>query len=155
MIGNIVKKLLFKKADKKQEQEQKNSLAISLREKSQELSNELSGRIDLMKNEFFVMKEKYNNLLETNYNLGLKHIENGRLSDAIFRFHFIKKFWPQHYDSYYQLAYCLVLNKKPDEAKKILEELMTKDPQHPYGKELLQILNADISSYQNFTTQDS
>lgn len=143
MIGGFVKKLLFKKSEKKQEKKPEKSLATSLREKSQELSSSVFDRIDVMKSELFTMKEKCGNLLETNYNLGLKHIEKGNLSDAIFRFRFIKKFWPEHQDSLYHLAYCLVLNKKPEEAKKILEELIAKNPQHELGRELLDLINTN------------
>ena len=150
MIGGIVKKIFFKKSKDSKKESQK-GLAITLREKSQQLSEGLSGTLDSVKTEFSTLKNKYNNLLETNYNLGLKHIKNGNLSDAIFRFRFIKKFWPNHYDSHYQLAYCLVLNKKSPEAKKILEELMTKDPQHSQGKDLLELLNSNLHSDQNFT----
>ena len=57
--------------------------------------------------EFENVKSKFNNLLETNYNQGLWHIEKNNINEAIFRFRFIKKFWPKHYDSWYQLAYCL------------------------------------------------
>jgi len=155
MIGGLVKKLFFKKSDNQKEEDNKKNLAIALREKSQEFSDGISEKIDLVKTEFSVMKEKYDNLLETNYNLGLKHIDNGNLAEAIFRFRFIKKFWPTHYDSYYQLAYCLVLNKKSGEAKKILEDLAIKDPQHQQGKELLDLINSDLYSDQNFTAQDS
>lgn len=149
MIGGILKKVLFKK--NKEKDSPKENLAVSLREKSKELSKALVNQVDAMKTEFFVMKDKYDNLLETNYNLGLKHIENGNLSDAIFRFRFIKKFWPQHYDAFYQLAYCLVLNKKAEEAKEVLEELMIKNPQHQLGRELLELIDSDMNANQDLT----
>ncbi len=155
MIGSLVKKFLLKKSNNEQEESNKKNLAIALREKSQEFSNGIGEKINLVKTEFSSMKEKYDNLLETNYNLGLRHIENGNLTEAIFRFRFIKKFWPTHYDSYYQLSYCLVLNRKSGEAKKILEELILKDPHHQQGKELLDLINSDLYSDQNFTAQDS
>ncbi len=153
MIGNIVKKIFFKKSDdKKKTQEQKKNLALSINEKSKQLSGEFKKKLDSMKDEFFVMKDKCDNLLDTNYKIGLKHIEKGNLSDAIFRFRFIKKFWPDHHDSLYQLSYCLILNKKPEEAKKILEELVAKNPQHQNGKELLEIINTNLHSEENLTT---
>ena len=88
------------------------------------------------------VKTKVSNLLETNYNLGLKHLEKGNISDAIFRFRFIKKFWPEHFDAYYQLAYSLTLNKRPFEAKKILTELLVKKPDYdPKAQDLLDKIN--------------
>jgi tetratricopeptide (TPR) repeat protein len=145
MIGGFVKKFIFKKSDNVPE-ENKEGLAIALRQKSQELTDGILNKIDSVKEELATMKEKYDNLLETNYNLGLKHIENGNLSEAIFRFRFIRKFWPEHYDSYYQLAYCLVLNRKSVEAKIVLEELIKKNPQHQAGQDLLQLIESDLSS---------
>lgn len=150
MIGGIAKKLFFKNS--KKEEEKKNNLANTLREKSAELYEGLGNKIKSLQEEAIVMKSKYDNLLETNYNLGLKHIENGNLSEAIFRFRFIKKFWPQHYDSYYQLAYCLVLNKKAEDAKEILEELVSKEPNHQQGRELLELIERDIKSGREFTS---
>lgn len=68
--------------------------------------------------EFGDVRSKVSNLLETNYNLGLRHLEKGNISDAVFRFRFVKKFWPEYLDAYYQLGYALALNKRPFEAKK-------------------------------------
>ncbi len=153
MIGSFAKKFLFKKSAKKPEPEQKTNLSVNLREKSQEISNALLNRLDLVKSELLTMKDKCGNLLETNYNLGLRHIEKGNLSDAIFRFRFIRKFWPHHHDSLYQLAYCLILKQKPLEAKKILEELMEKDPNHELGRELLDIINANVDSTPNLPSE--
>lgn len=152
MLGGTLKKIFFKKSNKEEKPDKAQELAEKLRKKSQELSEGLINKIEDVKKDLHEMKQKYDNLLETNYKLGLKHIENGNIAEAIFRFRFIKKFWPEHYDSYYHLAYCLVLNKKPTEAKKILEELMSKNPQHPQGRELLDLINSDIA--ENFGAQD-
>ena len=153
MIGGFVKKFLFKKSDNTP-QESKDGIAVAIRQKSQELTDGILNKIDSVKEELTTMKEKYDNLLETNYNLGLKHIENGNLSEAIFRFRFIRKFWPEHYDSYYQLAYCLVLNRKSVDAKIVLEELLKKNPQHQAGQDLLQLIESDLASEIQDSTQD-
>lgn len=150
MIGGLVKKLFFKNS--KKEEEEKNNLALALREKSAELYEGIGNKIKTLQDDVVTMKYKYDNLLETNYNLGLRHIENGNLSDAIFRFRFIKKFWPQCYDAYYQLAYCLILNKKAEEAQEILEELVSKDPNHQQGRELLNLIESDLKSGREFTS---
>lgn len=127
MFGGIVKKILGK-SDKKDTGAEK--MAISLRARSEKLTQFLGDKFQLVQDEISDVREKAKNLRETNYNLGLKHLENGRLTDAIFRFRLIKKFWPDLFDAYYQLAYCLVLDDKLDEAKKVLEELLTKNPDY-------------------------
>lgn len=117
--------------------------ANTLKEKSQSFSSLLGDKFEQAKNEFFTIKDKCNNLLETNYNLGEKHLARGNLKEAVFRFRFIKKFWPKHYDSQYKLAYCLTLDKKPEEAKKVLEELLIQNPDYdPQAKELLDLINS-------------
>lgn len=80
--------------------------------------------------EYNLIKNKFDNLLETNYNQGLNHLSNNKISEAIFRFRFIKKFWPNHFDSYYQLAICYLKKEKTAEAKNILQELFTKKPDY-------------------------
>lgn len=140
MLGGIVK-TVFSKKSKKTENTSEN-FAVELKSKSQSLLNFTNQKIEQAKDEFFTIKGKFNNLLETNYKLGLKHLENGNLSEAIFRFRFINKFWPNHLDSYYQLAYCLVLKNKFPEAKKVLETLVNKDSQYGNNvKELLDLIN--------------
>ena len=81
-------------------------------------------------------------MLETNYSLGLKHLDKGNVSDAIFRFRFVKRFWPECFDAHYQLAYALTLNKRPFEARKILTELLKKKPDYNIkAQELLDKIN--------------
>ena len=142
MIGLLIKKVFFKKAEKSEKE--KKTLINSLGEKSKQISNAFEEKIEEVKDELLTMKEKLGNLLETNYNLGLFHLENGNLSDATFRFRFIKKFWPNHHDSFFQLAYCLVLGKKTSEARKVLIELLSKDPNHQQGQELLKLIDSNF-----------
>lgn len=125
-----IKKIFGRKPKEKEPKEPKISIG-------QKIQNKASGALDFFKrkteeiqNEFGNIRSKMSNLLETNYNLGLKHLEKGNISDAIFRFRFIKKFWPECYDAHYQLAYALVLNKRPYEAKKILLTLLAKKPNY-------------------------
>lgn len=135
MFGKILKKLIGK-SDKKKNTAEKH--AGALREKAEKLSHFLEEKFHEAHEEFFILKDKLKNLRETNYKVGLKHLENDNLSEAIFRFRFMKKFWPDFFDAYYQLAYCLVLDNKIFEAKQVLVELLTKNPNYdPKGKELL------------------
>jgi hypothetical protein len=77
-----------------------------------------------------IFRGKLTNLMETNYRQGIWHIEKNNIGDAIFRFRFIKKFWPQHLDSHYQLALCLTKKNKYREAKEVLKNLLTISPDY-------------------------
>lgn len=141
MFGGIFKTVFSKKSKKTENTGEK--LAVELKNKSQDLLNLAGQKLEQAKDEIVTIKGKFNNLLDTNYKLGLKHLENGNLSEATFRFRFINKFWPNHLDSYYQLAYCLVLKNKFPEAKKVLESLVHKDSHYRDNiKELLDLVNA-------------
>ncbi len=123
------------------------SLAIALREKSAKALDFCSKNIFVVKSEFFNIKQKLNNLLETNYTLGMKHLERGNLTDATFRFAFIKKFWPDYFDAYYQLAYCLTLNKKLFKARAVLQDLLSKKPDYDQkARDLLERINLTINA---------
>jgi len=102
------------------------SLGDKIQQKAQGFIKFIQDRIEESKSEFGDIKSKMSNLLETNYQLGLRHLAKGNISDAIFRFRFIKKFWPNCFDAYYQLAYCLVLNKRVFEAKKNIKRTFRK-----------------------------
>lgn len=104
------------------------SIANFFREKSSSFLIFICNHFEVVRKEIEIIKLKSKNLLETNYNLGLKHLEKGNLGDATFRFKFIKKFWPHHYESHYQLAYCYFLQNRFARSKKILEELIIIDP---------------------------
>ncbi len=102
--------------------------------------------IELFQTELHVVIAKCKNLQETNYNLGLKHLNNGRIAEATFRFRFTKKFWPECYEAYYQLAYCFTLDNRLEEAKITLEELLSKKPDHEKAKDLLNNVNTKIQN---------
>lgn len=141
MFGKLLNKILGK--EKKPNAGER--FAGKLRDKADQFSNFLGDKFSQAQEEFGVMRSKMNNLRETNYNLGLHHLEKGNLSDAIFRFRFIIKFWPDLYDAYYQLAYCLVLNNKPYEAKIVLRDLLSKNPDFdPKARELLDHINESL-----------
>ena len=92
-----------------------------------------------MEHEKSLIKEKMKDLHSTNFELGLKHLENGRLKDASIRFFLMRKFWPDDPDAYFQHAYCLILRNKNEAAKKVLEELLRKNPNYdPKANELLE-----------------
>jgi len=119
MIGKI-----FKKKEKKQNNQVLNAEAIGegIRDKAGKVFNFLKEKSYSAKDEFYVILDKLKNLKETNYNLGLMHLEKGNINDAIFRFKFIVKFWPDDQRSYYYLAYCLTIKNEPIKAKAVLEK---------------------------------
>jgi tetratricopeptide (TPR) repeat protein len=143
MFGSIKKILGVSKTETANDPKSLSSdVAQGLRQKSEKFSQFLGSKVDSVYEEFFSIKEKCQDLRQTNFDLGMRHLENGSLPEAIFRFRFIKKFWPTYLEAQYQLAYCLVLNEKSQEAKKILEELLKKDPNfNPIAQELLTHLN--------------
>ncbi len=130
MIGNILKKLVGKSDKKPKEKPKSEKLAENLRKKSEELTRFLGDKMELVQEEYFSIREKTKNLRQTNYDLGMKHLENGHIDEAIIRFKIICKFWPDVVDAQYQLAYCLVLKEKFKEAKKVLDQLLSKNPDY-------------------------
>jgi tetratricopeptide (TPR) repeat protein len=137
MIISLIKKALGKKTEQKPTQVE--SAAIKLQEKSKSFLNFIKENSGSVKNEIFLIREKFKNLRDTNYNLGVKHLENGHLIDATLRFRIIKKAWPEYYDAYYQLAYCLALKNKKDKAKEVINELLSKNPD--YDSKARELLN--------------
>lgn len=141
MLKNIVQKFVSGKKNK-QDKKTGAEAASNLKQTAGKFSNFIDQKLELIQKEFFIIKEKCQDLRETNFNLGVKHLENGKLPEAIFRFRLIKKIWPDFYDAYYELAYCLVLHEKPHKAKKILEELLQRKPDYdPVAQNLLNHLN--------------
>jgi len=130
MIGNILKKLVGKSDKKPKEESKSEKLAENLRKKSEELTQFLGDKMESVREEYFSIREKTKNLRQTNYDLGMKHLENGHVDEAIIRFKIIRKFWPDVVDAKYQLAYCLVLKEKFKEAKEVLDELLSKNPDY-------------------------
>jgi len=130
MIGNILKKLVGKSDKKPKEESKSEKLAENLRKKSEELTQFLGDKMESVLEEYFSIREKTKNLRQTTYDLGMKHLENGHVDEAIIRFKIIRKFWPDVVDAKYQLAYCLVLKEKFKEAKEVLDELLSKNPDY-------------------------
>ncbi len=151
MFDNI-KKLLGKSQPQEVETKENliSGLASGLRDKSEKFSQFLGSSINEARKEYLSIKEKCQDLHQTNFDLANRHLEKGNLSEAIFRFRFVKKFWPHDFDAYYQLAYCLVLKNKPEKAKEVLEDLLEKDPNYdPVANELLEHLNKVIADAKN------
>jgi tetratricopeptide (TPR) repeat protein len=145
----IIKKAFFKEKtspDSSRHSGQNQSPKEQFSNKINKISEFFTGKYNEAVNEAKTIKGKLGNLSEVNYKLGLKHLENGNLSDAIFRFRFINKMWPENQDAYYYLAYCLYLKKQNYKSRLKLEELLKINPNYDSkAKELLEKINQDIS----------
>lgn len=130
MISKFFKKILGTSEQKKSDSPSTPSLASNLHDKTAKLVSFFGEKIQNAHQEFFAIKDRIGNLRQTNYKLGLKHLENGHIKDAIFRFRFINKFWPELLDAHYQLAYCLTLDNKSSQAKIVLRELIANNPDY-------------------------
>ena len=140
MFRFLTKKSNQKETEKKQGRGAR--IALSLKDKSGQFSDFLSKKYDDAWDELSIIKEKCKDLRQTNYELGLMHLEKDNLSEAIFRFRLIKRFWPNFFEAHYQLAYCLALKEKYPAAKKVLKLLLKKDPSsESIARELLNKLN--------------
>jgi hypothetical protein len=146
----MIKFLINKALGKKSEEEQKSEkFTAKIKDNVKSFSGFLSEKTDLALKEYASIKEKSKNLVETNYKLGIHHLEKGNLNDASLRFFIMTKFWPQFYEAHYQLAYILILKEKPLKAKKVLENIISKNAElDPKFQELLNEINANIKSFQ-------
>jgi tetratricopeptide (TPR) repeat protein len=102
----------------------------ALENKIDKLSNFIDHLFAYVTLEYQVIKDKLKDLSKTNYDLGIKHLEQGNLKEAIFRFKITKKFWPQNYEAYYELIYCLVMENELEEAQKVIDDLLKKSPDY-------------------------
>ena len=107
-----------------------NGIGAKLHHKIDVISGFISNKINDAIAEYGLIREKLKDLRQTNYNLGVKHLENGNISEAVFRFKIVKKFWPHYYEAYYQLAYALILSDKIDQARIVIDQLVEKDPSY-------------------------
>lgn len=75
------------------------------------------------------IKRKLLNLKQSNLELGIEHIYNGNIKDAVFRFKFILKFLDKNSkEAHYWLAWCYFLDNKNNKAKMHL--MIAKDLDH-------------------------
>lgn len=128
------------------EQKQDTKTNINISDKVSSLFNSLNSKTKLLVEEFKTIQEKCKDLPKTNYDLGMKYLESGNLAEAIFRFKVIKKFWPNYYDAYYQLTYCLIIDGKFKEAELVIIDLLSKNPEYTSKiKELFDIVEKELS----------
>lgn len=148
MFKNITKLFGRSQKDAANEDSKSNSeISQTILQKSKRFSEFLNSRAELLQEELSLIRYKCQDLRQTNFDLGMKHLKNNALPEAIFRFRLIKKFWPEYFEAYYQLAYCLTLHRKYKKACDVLEELLEKEPNFdPAAQELLSHLNQALAN---------
>ena len=107
--------------------------------------NDLISRVG---DEVVSIRKKCNNLKETNFKLGLSHIEKGNLADASLRFTIIIRFWPDFKEAYYQKARVCMLQNNPEMAKLVIDKLLNKFPdyQSPETTDLIEKIDLAIKN---------
>ncbi len=143
MIKKIFNKIL---GIKPKEAEKKPSFFDKFSENSGKFLDFLESSKNNLTTEFSSIREKCTDLQQTNFNLGLKHLENGHLREASFRFFIMRKIWKDDFDAYYYQAYCLILRGKNLKAQKVLNELLQLNPNYDSkARELLEHVNQQLS----------
>ena len=89
----------------------------------QKISQEVSASVKTTISDLSLMHQKSKNLLQTNFELGLHHLNNGNIKEAHFRFFLISKFWPKFESGLYYYAYILTIQQKYQKAKSVIEKI--------------------------------
>lgn len=89
---------------------------------------------------------KIKDLSNTNYELGLFHIDKGNLRDAEMRFLFVLRLKKDFALAHYHLARCYLFNVKFDKAKKELEIALALDPSLEIAQYRLNLANQEIKN---------
>lgn len=127
MFGKI-KNIIAGSKSKKNKKESKHDSGI--KKTFVDLGNVISGLASDTINDIKLMRVKSKNLLQTNINLAMKHLNNDRVSDAILRLKIINLFWPKYSKAYYYLAHCYILKQKQHKAKATINKLLELDPSY-------------------------
>jgi ubiquinone/menaquinone biosynthesis C-methylase UbiE len=76
---------------------------------------------------FFSFKKKITNLLQTNYDLGIFHLNQHNINDSILRLKIVLFFNPKHFSAKYYLAICFYIKNQSQKAKRLLNEIIQAD----------------------------
>ncbi|MBL0318961.1 MAG: methyltransferase domain-containing protein [Alphaproteobacteria bacterium] len=97
-------------------------------------------RFKVAYDELMGAREKMKDLVSTNYNLGMSHLEKGHLKDAVFRFNMLLRFYPEYVPAIYQLGRCHYLQAKNDKALGNFQRVLALDPNHQEAHYMLALL---------------
>lgn len=96
----------------------------------------------------YVAIEKLKNLSQTNYNLGLYHMDKGNVNDAKMRFSFTVKLNPEFPLAHYHLARCHLFNLDFDKARQELNTALSLDGTLTEAQYRLDIIDNNINLQQ-------
>ena len=100
-----------------------NQIKDKISNSMQKISQEVSASVKTTISDLSLMHQKSKNLLQTNFELGLHHLNNGNIKEAHFRFFLISKFWPKFESGLYYYAYILTIQQKYQKAKSVIEKI--------------------------------
>ncbi|MBP9792241.1 MAG: class I SAM-dependent methyltransferase [Rickettsiales bacterium] len=93
---------------------------------------------------FVAFKKKAQDLIKTNYELGLFHLYNHNINDCILRLRIVLFFNPNHLFAKYYLAICLYINNKTTKAEELLKDCLKMEHSFKPAQYLLQFFK-DLS----------
>lgn len=105
------------------------------------LTKNIKKYINYIIHELILTKSKLKNLTETNFKLGIYHLNNHNLNDASLRFHLVIWLNPSYVEAYYYLAYVFLLKKQYEKSKKQLIKTLELAPNHEKAKSRFNQLN--------------
>lgn len=113
----------------------KKGLKKGVRENVENLTGMFTGRVSaLMRN-----WEKMRDITKNNYDLGLLHLENGNVTDAIFRFRIVTLMDPQHVDAWFFLGTAYMADRKMSMAQSALQKAVNLRPGYEEAAYMLAI----------------
>jgi predicted TPR repeat methyltransferase len=95
--------------------------------------------LDNMRDSLLKMKD----LVDTNYKLGLFHMDKGNIYDAKMRFLFVTKLKPDFLLAHYHLARCHIFNLDFSKAREELGKVLSLDPHFDKATYRLELINHD------------
>jgi hypothetical protein len=122
------------------------NLIYSFKKSVDKASDGASKCIKSATDNFSQMREKSKNLLQTNLDLGLKHLNAGNISEAHFRFFIVTKLWPKCEDGLYYYANTLFLKQNYAKASFVIAKIFQLNSQP--NQQVID-LQAKIKSYLN------
>ncbi len=103
--------------------------------------------------EVHIAIDKLKNLSETNYELGIYHMNKGNIRDAKMRFAFVIRLKPDFAIAHYHLARCYLFDLDFDKAKAELNLALSLDPNLEVAKYRLNLVNCTVEEGNNIPIQ--
>lgn len=90
------------------------------------------------------LKYKLNHLPQTNFELGKRFADEGRVKDALFRFKMATYFAPDYTQAWYNLGCCQLANDDKQRAMASLKRTLQLDPAHADAKFMLATIDPNL-----------